>query len=165
MTTDQPASPEPQVTPYHFDYEAWLAEDAKRRAAFAEQLINLKAHLFDTLKARGIVLVTVSFDGCGDSGQIEDISAVDEHGAVELASITLSQSDCQTGGGGPESNAPRPIADAIETLAYDLLESEHGGWENNDGAYGEFTFDVAARKITLEHNQRFTSSELYTREW
>lgn len=164
MTTDQPASPEPTVTPVHFDYAAWFAEDAKRRAAFAEELVNLKANLFDTLEDRGIVLVTVTFDGCGDSGQIEDVSAVDEHGSVDLTGITLPQPNCQAGGS-PEPDAPGLVANAIETLAYDLLESEHGGWENNDGAYGEFTFDVVNRTIALEHNQRFTSSELYTREW
>lgn len=164
MTTDQPATPEPQVTPYHFDYDAWLAEDAKRRAAFAEELIDLKANLFDSLEASGIVLVTVTFDGCGDSGQIEDIAAFDEHGQVDLNGLTLQAPDGQPAYV-PDAEVADPIADAIETLAYDLLESEHGGWENNDGAYGEFTFDVVNRTIALEHNQRFTSSELYTHEW
>lgn len=37
-----------------------------------------------------------------------------------------------------------PIADAIESLAFDLLTASHAGWENNDGAYGEFRLDVAA---------------------
>lgn len=164
MTTDQPANPEPQVTPYHFDYDAWLAEDAKRRAALAEELIDLKAKLFDSLEASGIVLVTVTFDGCGDSGQIEDIAAFDEHGQVDLKGITLPALDGQPTDV-PDAAVADPIADAIETLAYDLLESEHGGWENNDGAYGEFTFDVVSRTIALEHNQRFTSSELYTHAW
>ena len=40
----------------------------------------------------------------------------------------------------------------------------HGGWENNDGAYGEFCFDASARSIHLEFNERFTSSELFTHE-
>jgi hypothetical protein len=164
MTTDQPASPEPPVTPYHFDYQVWLAEDAKRRAAFAEELIDLKANLFDTLEASGIVRVTVNFDGCGDSGQIEDIAAFDEHGQVDLKGLTLPAPVGQPTDV-PDAEVAGPIADVIETLAYDLLESEHGGWENNDGAYGEFTFDVVNRTIALEHNQRFTSSELYTHAW
>jgi hypothetical protein len=51
------------------------------------------------------------------------------------------------------------IADAIERLAYDFLEQTHCGWENNDGAYGDFTFDVAERTITLDYNERYTASE------
>ena len=60
---------------------------------------------------------------------------------------------------------PRPnrstisIADAIERLAYDFLDDTHCGWENNDGAYGDFTFDVAERTITLDYNERYTASE------
>jgi hypothetical protein len=33
---------------------------------------------------------------------------------------------------------------------------EHGGWENNDDAYGTFTFDVPERTIEPEFNGRFT---------
>ena len=49
--------------------------------------------------------------------------------------------------------------DAVEALAYAFLEETHGGWENNEGAFGEFTFDVAERTITLDYNERFESSE------
>ena len=45
---------------------------------------------------------------------------------------------------------------AVETLAWDYLEQRHGGWENNDGAFGVFVFDVPGRLITLEHNERYT---------
>ena len=51
---------------------------------------------------------------------------------------------------------------AVECLAYDVLERTHGGWENNDGAYGDITFDVAERTITLDYNERYTASENYT---
>ena len=34
----------------------------------------------------------------------------------------------------------------------------HDGWENGDGAYGEFTFDTTTRSITLAYNERFTDS-------
>ena len=67
--------------------------------------------------------------------------------------------------------ADRPIAnhlsasEATENLAYDLLRQKHRGWENNDGAFGEFTFDVAAGMISLDYNERFTSSENYTHAW
>ena len=54
---------------------------------------------------------------------------------------------------------------AIEQLAYDFLSETHGGWENNDGAYGEFSFDVAARTITLDYNERYTATEFYSHEF
>ncbi len=51
------------------------------------------------------------------------------------------------------------LRDAVEALAYALLEETHGGWENNEGAYGEFTFAVAARTITLDYNERHMESD------
>jgi len=47
------------------------------------------------------------------------------------------------------------LRDAVEELCYGYLEQEHGGWENNDGAFGEFTFNVAKRKIRLAFNAKF----------
>ncbi len=58
-----------------------------------------------------------------------------------------------------------PLAEGIETLAYDVLESVHDGWENNEGAFGEFTFDVGARTIRLEYNERYETSELSEHEF
>jgi hypothetical protein len=57
------------------------------------------------------------------------------------------------------SRSPVSIADAIERLAYDLIERTRCCWENNDGAYGDFTFDVAERTITLDYSERYTASE------
>jgi len=54
----------------------------------------------------------------------------------------------------------RSLQDAIESLCYDYLEVTHGGWENNDGAFGEFHLDVAERTVDLEFHGRF--SDTYT---
>ena len=50
------------------------------------------------------------------------------------------------------------LREAIETLCYDYLEESHGGWENNDGAFGEFHFDVAERSVDLEFHGRFSDT-------
>ena len=54
------------------------------------------------------------------------------------------------------------IAAVVESLAYDVLEKTHCGWENSDGAYGDVIFDVADGVITLDYNERYTASENYT---
>ncbi len=164
MTMNQPVTPEPQPAPFQFDYDAWIAEDAKRRAAFAEELIGLKNGLFDLLEAQGIVLVTVTFDGCGDSGQIEDIVAFDEHGEVAVPEDKLASAETDTDAA-TRADDGEPVKDVIESLAYDLLQSEHGGWENNEGAYGEFRFDVANRTITLGCNIRISSADYSETSW
>ena len=45
------------------------------------------------------------------------------------------------------------------------LADEHGGWENDDGAYGTFTFNIAARTIAMEFNGRFTDVFASTHEF
>jgi hypothetical protein len=114
--------------------------------------------------AAGITRVTVTFDGAGDSGQIESIGAWSGDKAVdfpktEIPYAALTWDD-------PEVEMRElSLEDVVEQMAYDFLSDTHGGWENNDGAYGEFCFDAAARCIHLEFNERFTSSELYNHEF
>ena len=114
-----------------------------------------KAAVFDALQAAEIASVQVEFDGVGDSGQIDDITASDNAGVIALPSarVTLRQSAF---GASELSDVTHPLHEAIEILCYDYLEQEHGGWVNNDGAYGSFTFDVPMRTIQLEFNGRFT---------
>ena len=111
-----------------------------------------KATVFDALATAGINTVIVTFDGEGDSGQIQDITA-DDSAQVPDTRIELLQTEWGTG---KLDSAQSTLRNAIETLCYDYLSQEHGGWENNDGAFGEFTFSVADRTIALEFNGRFS---------
>jgi hypothetical protein len=47
-----------------------------------------------------------------------------------------------------------------QRAAFNRLDAElqRRGWEDNEGAYGEFTFDIANRKIKLDYNERYTGS-------
>jgi hypothetical protein len=136
----------------------WDAKRADHDRLHAELQPRNQAALFDALAAAGVTLIVVTFDGYGDSGQIENIEAKADDaavampaGEVEIAEAIWDQSE--------PSRSTVSIADATERLAYDLLERTHCGWENNDGAYGDFTFDVAKRTITLDYNERYTASD------
>lgn len=155
---------ETPVTTFSFDYSAYLAKEAARTRKAEELRPANKAMLFGALAAAEIVTVVVEFDGYGDSGQIESVDARDAHGDVALpdAEVELAFPD---GDGTGATRRKLPIREAIEELAYALLEETHGGWENNDGAYGEFTFDVAEQTISLDHNSRYTAVEPYSHEW
>jgi hypothetical protein len=123
-------------------------------------LLNKKA-VFDALSAAGLTAVIVHFDGYGDSGQIESIEAFAGEkpanlpaGDVEIAETFWGQAEI--------SRTRGSLRDAIEALAYHLLSQTHRGWENNEGAYGDFTFDVETRTISLDYNKRYietTSSQ------
>lgn len=114
-----------------------------------------KGAVFAALEAAGVTAVSVTFDGEGDSGQIEDITAYRGEEPSELPNATL---DIQLANWGifKLNTHPTSLKEAIPTLCFDYLTQEHDGWENNDGAFGEFTFYVPQRRIGLEFNARFT---------
>jgi hypothetical protein len=118
-----------------------------------------KVALFDAFADADIGTVIVEFDGYGDSGQIQDVTAyVARDVVLKLPSRTIEIAHVQSG----SLDIVREtlsVRDAIEHLAYDVLEETHGCWEDNLGAYGDFVFDVAARTITLNYNERFEDSE------
>jgi hypothetical protein len=139
-----------------------IIDDYKRYTQALAQANRInKDMLFEALSTAGITAVNVEFDGEGDSGQIGDITLHSGGVAVPLPTlhVTLSRAAYSTG---KLDSAQASLREAIETLCYDFLSQEQGGWENDGGAYGEFTFDVASRKIDLEFNARFTDSTLFT---
>lgn len=135
---------------------------AREQAGLSESIHAAdKAALFDALAQTGITTVTVSFDGYGDSGQIEEIQARAGDAPVELPAgeIEFPQTVHGTTAGAERSTLN--VRDALETLSYDLLADTYFGWENNEGSNGDFTFNVRDRTITLDYNERFTDSTNY----
>jgi hypothetical protein len=121
-----------------------------------------KAIVFTALTEAGIHRVTVDYDGSGDSGQIENVEARDANDdRIPFPSGVKIQLASEK----PEYPLPEQnLEAAVETLAWDYLEI-YSGWENNDGAFGTFVFDVPARTVTLEHNERYTEVNTTTHEF
>ena len=159
MTQTEPTLTAP-LRPSTVDFGAILAGHAEQAARIEALRPGNKDRLFDGLMAAGITHVTVIFDGAGDSGQIESIGAWSGDKAVDLPATEISYAAITWDAPEVEMRS-LSLEDVVEQLVYDFLSDTHGGWENNDGAYGEFCFDAGARCIHLEFNERFTSSELF----
>jgi hypothetical protein len=130
-------------------------QDHHKRVGEANALNKNK--VFDALEAAAIATVNILFDGEGDSGQIGEITASDA--AIPELVIDLKQA---AWGNSTLTNRATTLHEAIETLCYDYLSQEHEGWENNDGAFGEFIFLVAERCVELDFNARFSDSVSYS---
>jgi hypothetical protein len=98
-----------------------------------------KAELFASLAAHGIAKATIAYDGCGDSGCIEDIKLY----------ATKSWED-------RIERQCVPLRRAVESWCYDLLQQHFEGWENDAGACGEFDLDITAGTCVIQHNTRYT---------
>jgi hypothetical protein len=107
-----------------------------------ERLANIREKLpilARALTEAGVCHVRINYDGCGDSGCIETIEYTDRDGkpveAVEFKQLSEEE---------------------LMDLFYDLTQARQPGWENCDGAYGEFRWDISTDSLHHQHNERFT---------
>jgi hypothetical protein len=157
------------------DFQALMAQAREDHRRLRDEIIPAnKAAIMAALAAAGIGSVIVRFDGEGDSGQIDAIEAYscdtpsadapDADLRLELPDRDLSQRVREYDVATRQTDwveASGTLRDAIENLAYALLEIEHDGWENNDGGYGEFIFSVPRQTITLTFNMRISEIATY----
>lgn len=145
---------------------SWVDIMAQVKADQLKKADKVKYHsnlLFDTLAETKVSSIEVTFDGSGDSGQVESVDYTDANGksidvskkivkgSLTTAYMQYSEKTKQLEQGQSKEGTVREI---IEEICYDKLGASHGGWEINEGSYGRFSFNVSTRKVTLEYNQR-----------
>lgn len=109
----------------------WQQEEQERKE-------QAKTKLFQLFAARqDVASIEVTYDGCGDSGQIEQLTYFDTENQA------INRED-------------KELDDVVEDYVNGLLP---GGWENNDGAFGTVRIDARAQKAHVEHNDRFVDYE------
>lgn len=123
---------------------------------------NLR-RIIPILIAHQITYVTVSFDGGGDDGSINDISfdPGDQNTPVKNAPVEyLATARLFDDGRWTTQLAPQQttLSEAIEELTYDYLNETGVDWCNNDGGFGELVIDVAQNTVSLDINVRYTES-------
>ena len=154
MTDPKPTS----IPPINWD-EVSAQSATHNRLIAAARPIN-RATLLQCLADAGITHVIVRFDGYGDSGQIENAEAKHGDTVVQLPPIEIAWLRAEWNSS-EHQHERISLRLAIEAVVYDCLEETHQGWEINDGAFGEVTFAVAARTITLDYNARYTDTEYF----
>lgn len=150
------------------DIEAVMADfavrQAERQMQVAEETQQLKVAILPRSQDAGIARVEIRFDGCGDSGAVEECACLDAAGAgIPCPDVTLLEGEAdsvdRTG-----SREPQSLGQALEQLTYLALERHHPGWEINDGACGELVIDVAEATFVLDCSLRFTATDDHSTE-
>ncbi len=142
------------------DFKAALAEfsarQAEREAQTQAELQHLKQAVIPCLRQAGIAKVEIRFDGCGDSGAVEEIVCLDAADSALACPETVLDPIPNDRPDEADLVDPVLLPAALESLAYLALERHHPGWENNDGAGGQLEIDVEEASFVLECNVRFT---------
>jgi hypothetical protein len=94
--------------------------------------------------------VVVYFDGSGDSGQVESIDPTWDP-LINYIDKKLNLKDCI-----PDSTTT--LEEFIDKYAYKALDATNTDWYNNDGGFGEITFDVDTGEVTVDMNVRISTS-------
>ena len=113
----------------------WERERGDRRAKAKEDLFLLLD------QQPNITGIDVYFDGCGDSGQVEDIEYL---GEFDDAIARKQEMDA-----------------AVEEYVYSILP---GGWEINDGSFGTIHIDVQAKTADCNFSWRTSEDASFTEE-
>ncbi|RMH32080.1 MAG: hypothetical protein D6690_14610 [Nitrospirae bacterium] len=103
--------------------------------SFQERAATIRARLQEL----GVTSVTAEYDGYADEGAINDIDLTPE----------------------PATPIENTFKEILYNFFYDLLEERFDGWENNDGAFGEFTWDLQTDTIRHEHKSRYIDYEIF----
>ncbi len=86
----------------------------------------------------GISEITVNYAGSGDSGSIDTVEAFDSNG--DVVRLTAQQKD------------------AVEERCYELL-NELPDWVNNEGGFGDASFDISRDRIEFHHSTNTTNGD------
>jgi hypothetical protein len=129
----------------------YMRERKEKADNFPTKAENFKKKLKE-LKVKSF---SVEYSGCGDSGEINEISyepkklnASIDVGTWKRWNIKLLNRE--------ETTDHKTLNQYIEDFCYDLLGDNHGGWEINEGQNGNITWNSKNNKI--EH-QYFTMIE------
>ena len=151
------------------DIEAVMADfavrQAERQMQVAEEIQQLKVAILPRLQDAGIARVEIRFDGCGDSGAVEEFACLDATGApMPCPDVTLLEGEAGNSDGDASAEL-HSLGQALEQLTYLALERHHPGWEINDGACGQLVIDVAEATFVLDCNLRFTATDDHSTEF
>jgi hypothetical protein len=123
--------------------------------------INIE-RLCEALTNRKVSFVKINFDGSGDSGQVEYVNFYaadgDEISVDDLEFKYIKHAN------GEKTEYMRSATDFLEDVVYDILYDHYGGWEINDGSFGDVTFDATTGNMKIDFNERvveINSSVMY----
>jgi uncharacterized protein DUF6878 len=155
----------------------WVTDWHRQREEYKRVAIELlkdnKAALIGALGGTQITKITAGYNGSGDEGYIEEIEGCDAEGReilLPVSIVAIKSAQHQYKKAHTIETNELPFKEAIESLCYDLLQVECGGWEINEGTQGHFSFtlDAAASdgmKIEQEHEQNIMKTESSNYAW
>ena len=112
--------------------------------------------LIKALHDLGVLTVQVDYNGYGDEGCVETITAVTaDNREIDLVPHKITP---------PDSILPVTLHDAVKEFTWTAGQYFHCGFHNNEGGSGTVTIHVDTGRVKIEHNDNvvetvFTQNE------
>lgn len=114
------------------------------------------------LKMLGVAKVAISFNGAGDSGEIDNTWLEDANtNVVEMPTDMVAWTKQVYGEQKPETKQVK-LRDALEDIGYRVLDETGMDWYNNDGGQGYLYLNVDSGEVftvRVEMEINYTSHE------
>ncbi len=133
------------------DCEKYEQKYNRQRQAEQDQATSSLRELCEQLTALGVSTVVGRYDGYGDSGQFDAIDAYSD------------AADPGDGNRGQSEVALSP--EHVEKLTDAFFVFLPGGFEINEGGFGDLILEVKNHEVRLEHNHRIETSEYSEELW
>lgn len=136
-----------------------------------DNALNIWRKVLSVCKTADYSQVVVTFDGCGDSGQIESIDFQFNATMPSIHPATFSIGVFDVREGSTHRNGrweplikqkELTLEDALEIITYEILNENIAGWEINEGTFGTITYSIATSAIKCNFNTRVFEENMFT---
>jgi hypothetical protein len=133
----------------------------------SEESLKIWHAVLSLCRSSNYARVVVTFDGCGDSGQIEDMDFQfnDESAPKHPATRSVGVFDVREGSTYLDGRwepvikqRELTLEDAIEMVTYDILGATLGGWEIDNGMSGTITYYIPTGVIKCEYDEHTSNT-------
>ena len=132
-----------------FNEEDWRAKYERERKEKLDNFPTKAENFKKKLKELKVKSFSVEYSGCGDSGEINEISWEPKKLNASIDIGTWKKWNTKTWER-EETTEHKSLHDYIEDFCYDLLGDNHGGWEINEGQSGNI--DWNSKDDVINHN-------------
>ena len=138
--------------------ETWLEWRRSKDNAAGKSRDRMKDAM-PFLSAIGVARIEFSYDGSGDSGDFTDIEI---HASPDTK---LSEEDFDRRLAKLDQTDQPFVRFNIEQLKDYAFEFLPGGWEINEGSYGEVVVNVLENTIKVQHHERYIEESYNETMW
>ena len=135
-----------------------IAKPAEIAESFEDYCARAKQVQISVLAGLGATHASIRYDGYGDQGAVEEVTAFLPDASVADLSGEIDYPTYETWTGVTRATRAS-IECALTDFAEMVLAHYYGGWENGQGAVGTIEIDVDDNQVAVEHAIRVMTTE------